>query len=185
MKFFNFIFFTMSFLILILLFFEYQKIQKSTVNAWTDNTQADCGVVLTGGPGRLREGFDLLVNKHIQKLIISGVHAQATIEDLFPLYSIYGDVNLDDIILERKSQTTFGNAQQSMTLIDALKCRDIILITSRLHMYRSLYVFEKSLSETVLIKSRAVIGSERDQSLVAILTETVKSLFYKLLTFLF
>ncbi|MCB0411288.1 MAG: YdcF family protein, partial [Bdellovibrionales bacterium] len=56
---------------------EAQHIEAVPVHSWIMDQRADCGLVLTGGPGRLREGFDLLVQKNIKKLIISGVHPDA------------------------------------------------------------------------------------------------------------
>jgi hypothetical protein len=46
--------------------------------------QADCGVVLTGSSGRIREAFEILAQKRIKKLIVSGVFKEAQLNEIFP-----------------------------------------------------------------------------------------------------
>lgn len=107
------------------------------------NTQrAECAVVLTGGPGRIREGITLLSHKQVQKLIISGVHQHSTLSDMFPEMLFYPEVRLDDVILERRSSSTAGNAQQSLLIVDALKCKSVILVTSDYHLFRAMKTFK-------------------------------------------
>lgn len=130
------------------------------MNSWNKSVSVDCGVVLTGGPGRLREAFVLLENYSIKKLIVSGVHPQSQLRDIFPLWAFYNRVNEANVILEKKSQTTFGNAQQSMALLEALQCRDFVLISSRLHMYRAARTFQAVLSEPIEMHLHPVISGK-------------------------
>ena len=82
---------------------EYRRVTFGKVNAWTDNHESDCGVVLTGSANRVREGLDLLNGGSIRKLIISGVHPAAQIHEIFPKIYFYGSLRLSDVILERRS----------------------------------------------------------------------------------
>lgn len=141
---------------------------------------ADCAIVLTGGPGRVREGFDLLARKLAQKLIVSGVHPQAELREIFPLWPFYGSVRPEDVALERRSRTTFGNAQQSLPLVEALHCRDAWLVTSRVHMYRALKTFRAEFPPTLRLYPRAVVSGSAEPSWGDIASETAKSLFYSL-----
>src|SRR5580692_7608735 len=102
---------------------EWSTIAKEPITAWTEDHKADCAVVLTGGPGRVREGFDLLAQGQVRKLIISGVHPKATLREIFPQWPFYGNLREEDVVLERRSATTYGNAQQSLPLVEALHCR--------------------------------------------------------------
>lgn len=159
---------------------EARAILRQPVSVWTEDlTQTvDCAVVLTGGPNRVREGIDLLSRKNIHKLIVSGVHPQARFQDIFPLWPYYGDLKESDVILERRSETTFGNAQQSLPLVEALRCSEIVLITSRVHMRRALKTFRAEFPEGFPIIPRAVPGLDEPPGKVEVAWETMKSLFY-------
>ncbi len=157
---------------------EVRMIMSQPVNSWTEDVSADCAVALTGGPQRVREGLDLLSRRAVQKLIISGVHAQATLRDIFPLMPYYGDLQEQDVILERRSQTTFGNAQQTFPLVEALHCRDLVLITSRIHMRRALSTFRAEFPIDFPIIVHAVPAITEPPAWDELAWESLKSLFY-------
>ncbi|MGZ3768873.1 MAG: YdcF family protein [Bdellovibrio sp.] len=159
---------------------EYQKVQSETVVSWQKTLTADCAVVLTGGPGRVREGFDLLANQKIKKLVISGVYSNARMREIMPVWSFYGNLSENDVVLDRRSETTFGNAQQSLPIVEALKCRDILLITSRLHMYRAYNTFRETYPENIYIRKYSIIGGRYESSILEKGFEALKSLFYSL-----
>ncbi len=159
-------------------FREYRIISNQPINSWTDDLNADCAVVLTGGSNRVREGLDLLSRGQVKKLIISGVYANAQLRDIFPLWSFYGDISEKDVVLDRRSTTTFGNAQQTLPIIEALSCRDVALVTSNFHMYRALQTFHASYPSGVQIYPFAVNPGRAESSFWEISTEVVKSLFY-------
>lgn len=172
--------FLASALLSLIYFREWKRVKNIEMTSWTQSVSADCGVVLTGGPGRVREGFALLENGSIKKLIISGVNSQSQLRDIFPLLSFYTHVNESDVLLEKKSQTTYGNAQQSLALIEALQCRDIVLITSKLHMYRSSKTFKATVPDSVDIRLFPVVSGSVNASFFEIAIEVLKSLFYSL-----
>ncbi|MGE0631808.1 MAG: YdcF family protein [Pseudobdellovibrionaceae bacterium] len=158
---------------------EYRKIAREPINSWTQVQTADCGIVLTGAAGRVREGFDLLSRKEIQKLIISGVHPEATLREIMPLWPFYGKLSEKDVILDRHSTTTFGNAVQAFPLVEALHCRDVVLITSQLHMYRSKKTFQAVFPSDFMIQTRSTVSGGRYRpSLWDMFVEISKSLFY-------
>ncbi|MCK5923686.1 MAG: YdcF family protein [Methylococcales bacterium] len=146
--------------------------------SWEERQEADCGVVLTGGPGRVREGFDALTRGEVQRLVISGVYEHAQLREIMPLWPFYGSLNEDQVVLDRRSGTTYGNAQQSLPLVEALRCRDILLITSKLHMYRALQTFQAVYPEELPIYPRAVIAGSLRPTWGEVINETTKSLFY-------
>jgi uncharacterized SAM-binding protein YcdF (DUF218 family) len=159
-------------------FWESRKVIGMGISSWSEDQRADCGVVLTGGPARIAEGFSLLAQDRVKKLIISGVHPKAKLHEIFPQISFYGDIDLEDVILEKRSKTTYGNAQQSAVLIDALQCKDMILVTSKLHIYRARRTFEAVLPKDFPIYSRALVYGKTKEASVETFTESVKSLFY-------
>ncbi|QDK37604.1 YdcF family protein [Bdellovibrio sp. NC01] len=159
---------------------EYQRVQSEPMISWTKSQTADCAVVLTGGAGRVREGFDLLANQNVKKLVISGVYANARLREIMPVWPYYGNLNENDVVLDRRSETTYGNAQQSLPIVEALKCRDILLVTSRIHMYRSYRTFRSSFPENIYIQKHPVIASRYEPSSWETGFEALKSLFYSL-----
>lgn len=165
-------------------YFDAKSVRRTPITSWTEDHRADCAVVLTGSGGRVREGIDLLAQKQINKLILAGVFSTSRFEDIFPLWPYYGGVNKKDVILERRSQTTYGNAQQALSLVEALRCRDIILITSSLHMYRAYRTFRSIFPEEIPIYQRSVLtGSSLKVSTSDYVFEILKTMFYSLWAF--
>jgi uncharacterized SAM-binding protein YcdF (DUF218 family) len=159
---------------------EWSLVADTPANSWSEDQTADCAIVLTGGSGRIREGFDMLAHRDVQKLIISGVHPKATLKEIFPLWPYYSSLNETDVVLERRSLTTYGNGQQSLPLVEALHCRGLILITSNLHMYRALKTFRAIFPSEMDIKGRAVVAGSLHPKVWDHMVETLKSLFYAL-----
>jgi uncharacterized SAM-binding protein YcdF (DUF218 family) len=157
---------------------ETEKLLLEPIESWEKDSQGDCALVLTGGAGRLKEGFDLLVRGQVQKLLVSGVNPQVNIRELFPQLLIFPQIQEKDIILEKRSETTFGNAQQSLPLVEALNCKTVLLVTSYLHMYRAKKTFRATFPREIAIVPYAVSGSHMPASRIEVLVEATKSLFY-------
>lgn len=155
-------------------------IEREPITAWTEDHKADCAVVLTGGPGRVREGFDLLSQGQVKKLIISGVHPRATMREIFPQWPFYGNLKEEDVVLERRSATTFGNAQQSLPLVEAMHCRSVVLVTSHLHMRRAFKTFRQVFPVEVLLLQRSVSSGFIPPRIWDLSLEALKSFFYSL-----
>ncbi len=138
----------------------------------------DCGVVLTGASGRLREAFEILAQKKIKKLVISGVYKETQLREIFPHLPFYPEVHSEDIFLEKISGSTYGNAVQSLAVVQSLHCQNIVLITSQLHMYRAYKLFRMIYPDSISITAYPVVHLARDNSFLEIVVETIKSLFY-------
>lgn len=165
--------------LLALLVLEYRQISATPVSSFTTDHQADCGVVLTGGPARIREGIDLLAKGSIRLLIISGVHPNVSFRDIFPQWPFHGSVDENSVILEKRSTTTFGNAQQTLALVEALRCRDLVLVTSQVHMHRAARTFRAAFPEGFPIQERATVSTNGGKlPLDEVLWEALKSVFY-------
>lgn len=158
---------------------EITKVTQQSVNAWTDEQTADCAAVLTGGPNRVQEGIHLLYQKNIKKLILTGVNPNSHLEEIFPNIIFYGKLEPQNIILEKTSKTTYGNALQTLALVEALQCRDLILVTSQLHMYRAYRTFRKQFPEQITIYPRATVGRQYHPHWSYVIDEAMKSLFYR------
>lgn len=158
---------------------QFELVQSEPITAWSVSSQGDCAVVLTGGAGRVREGFDLLSQRTIKKLIVSGVKPSSSLTEIFPLWVFYPELREEDIFLERRSETTFGNAQQSLPLVEALNCREVLLITSHLHMYRAYKTFRSIFPAHIeLIKVGLPTAHRYSLGFWETANEGLKSLFY-------
>lgn len=156
---------------------EVRLIRATPVSSWQNEVSADCAVVLTGGAGRIREGFDLLADRRVKKLIISGVYPETQLRDLLPSWTFHG-LREEDIVLEKRSETTWGNAQQSLPIVEALRCRDILLVTSRTHMSRAYRTFRAVFPPHIQIQTQAVVGNRWDPTVFEVGFEALKSFFY-------
>ena len=130
--------------------------------------------------GRIREAFEVLAQKKIQKLIIAGVYKETQLLEIFPHLPFYSEISENDITLEKKSENTYGNAVQSLALVKTLKCRDVLLITSQLHMFRAYRIFYQIYPHTIILKKMSV-PNRKDFPFSDYLLETIKSSFYKLI----
>lgn len=169
-------------LVLISLATEYYQIISEPESKLSDSMSgktviADCGVVLTGSAGRIREAFEVLEQKKIKKLIIAGVYKETSLNQIFPHLPFYTEISEDDVVLEKKSESTYGNAVQSLALVKALKCRNILLITSQLHMFRSQRIFRQVYPGSIEI-FKMTVSNRKDFHFFDQMLETFKSSFY-------
>lgn len=146
--------------------------------------QADCGVVLTGSAGRIREAFEVLAMGKINKLIISGVYKDTKLREIFPHLPYYPEIKSESIILEKISGSTYENAEQSLIWAQKLKCTDILLMTSELHMFRALRTFKAIFPEDIKIHTFAIANPAKEDRFYDEAVETFKSLFYSVLLFI-
>ena len=163
-----------------LILIHWREATETPVTSWTQDSTADCAIALTGGVGRIHEGISLLSRKLVKKLIVSGVYPEVQVQDLYPASLLMGDVNEADIILERRSQTTYGNAQQSLPLVEVLGCRDIVLVTSQLHMHRAFATFRHVFPEEMKIIKHSIPRSHAEDNWLETLIEALKIQFYSL-----
>jgi uncharacterized SAM-binding protein YcdF (DUF218 family) len=170
---------------------QYADILVSTPPA-PSHPKADCAVVLTGGAGRVREGITLLSHRSVNKVIISGVHRYATLQEMMPEVVFYPEIKLDDVILERRSATTAGNAQLSLPIVEALHCASILLVTHDYHMHRALKTFLQAFPAAVRIIPYPIVSGRLHRGAAlsfdprfwsAVFDEWYKYLFYSVTVF--
>jgi len=118
--------------------------QKKIIN---ENKKAI--VVLTGGPRRLEEGFQLLERKMGSALFISGVNPIVTKKDLKKILNT-NNSNKKNILFdccvyyEKKSKNTKSNSIEANEWLTKNDYNEIFLVTSSSHMPRSIYEFRKN-----------------------------------------
>lgn len=143
----------------------------------------DCAVVLTGGKGRIKLALDLIKENRIRHLVISGVHKGTQLNDLLAGSALSLNEAQDRVTLEKQSQTTFGNAQQSWPMLEALRCESFYLITSQVHMARALRTFESHRTASLAMWPLEVKPPDAESNLEARLLEMFKFMFYSIWAF--
>lgn len=109
---------------------------------------ADAIVVLTGGKGRLAYGLKLLSEGKGEKLFITGVEKNVTLNAL--LRSAQADSALplpnvprQSIVLDYRARNTIGNAAQAVHWLHEQHFHSILLVTTNYHLPRSLLEFRE------------------------------------------
>lgn len=171
-------------LIFILLFWREKEkvtgyITEPVISDYLPKTE--CGVVLTGASGRIREAFEVFAQKKFDHLIISGVYKDTQLHEIFPHLPFYPSIDPEKVILEKISGSTYGNAVQSLLVAETLKCKSVLLMTSDIHMYRAHRMFTAVFPESIQIKTYGITHTSREKQLVDVYFEAFKSLFYNIL----
>lgn len=156
----------------------YRSIELYPVQSWHALEGADCAIVLTGGRGRLRQGLQLLRRGQIRHLIISGVHVGTQIVDLISWQDELMNWGLNNLHLEHYSRTTYGNAQQSWPLAEALDCSSVYLMTSQVHMPRALKTFSANKPRSIALIPRSTPAPFMERDFSAKIWESIKDVFY-------
>lgn len=143
---------TASGLVLALLIFGF-AVFSATVMRETSvaDDNADGIIVLTGGDFRIPEGGRLLQAGRATRMLISGVNATTSRDDLIRLSGL--DVGRFDccVDLGYAAQDTVGNAEEARMWARSHELRRLIIVTSNYHMPRSLAEIELALPKSELI----------------------------------
>lgn len=99
---------------------------------------ADGIIVLTGGDFRILEGGRLLQQGRANRMLISGVNAKTSRDDLMKLSSLEPATFDCCVDVGYAAQDTLGNAEEARTWVNDRKLSRLFVVTSIYHMPRSL-----------------------------------------------
>lgn len=116
----------------------------------------DAAVVLTGAPGRIEHGLDVLKARKAQRLLVDGVDPSVTKADLARRNPGSRTLLACCVDLGTESVDTRSNSEEAGRWLEAHQYRSLRLITSDWHMRRSLYEFHRALPKTYKIVPDAV-----------------------------
>lgn len=101
--------------------------------------EADAIVALTGGSRqRLTTGMDLLAQGHGRRLLISGVNAKVTDEEIAKLLAGGDQLFKCCVDVGRQAEDTLGNAVETAAWVQRNGFETVIVVTDNYHMPRSL-----------------------------------------------
>jgi len=131
-------------------------------------SKADAIVVISGGQTttRAEEGIKLYQEGLAPKLILSG----AALDDgpsnaaAMRYQAIQNGVPQSDILIDEDSTNTYQNAINSKLLLESLKAKKIILVTSPYHQRRASLTFKKVLGPDYLILNHSSTDSRWSKS---------------------
>ena len=110
-------------------------------------------IVLTGASQRIEEGFRLFENNYGKVLFISGVNPIVTKYDIIKIVNPKNVLNKTSlfeccVFFEKKSYNTETNAIETNKWLKSKGYEKIILVTSAVHMPRSIFEFKKNTKYT-------------------------------------
>jgi uncharacterized SAM-binding protein YcdF (DUF218 family) len=114
----------------------------------------DAIVVLTGGPGRLDHGFELLAEGRAQKMFISGVDNGVTLAHLLrskDYRAFAGRFDTDRVTLGYKAHSTSGNAEETAAWVASEHIHSVMLVTGNYHIPRSIFELHRAAPDLVII----------------------------------
>ncbi len=124
------------------------------------NTRTDAVVVLTGGPGRVQRGVDVLVAGAAQRMLVSGVAARVTDAALAREVTAPPGLFARQVDLGFEAVDTRSNAAETSAWIVRHKYRSLRLVTAASHMRRARLELDGRLPKGVVIVPDGVPGEQ-------------------------
>jgi uncharacterized SAM-binding protein YcdF (DUF218 family) len=125
---------------------------------------ADGIIVLTGGDFRILEGAKVLQSGLADRLLISGVNAGTTKDDLMKLSGLTAAKFACCVDLGYAAQDTVGNAKEARGWATGRKASRLIVVTSSYHMPRSLAELALAMPNVELLPHAVVPRKFRDRA---------------------
>ncbi|MCL2102515.1 MAG: YdcF family protein [Syntrophorhabdaceae bacterium] len=123
---------------------------------------SDAIIVLSGGGGRIPEGYKLWKAGAAWDLYILGTGRSARLSQILPETDALPDWEYSRIRIERWSGNTLENAVSAKGIVEEQKYASIILVTSDYHVPRAYYIFRRVLSSDIDI-SVVRVNTERNK----------------------
>lgn len=129
----------------------------STLPRPAPDLRTDGIIVLTGGPGRLARGLQILDAGHADRLLISGVDPRVTAKAIARHYHVRSDL-MARVDLGRGAVDTRTNADEAAGWIADHDYRSIRLVTADWHMRRARLELARTLPPNIRILPDGVRG---------------------------
>ena len=117
----------------------------------TQDGATDAVVVLTGGPGRIDRGAELLMAGQARHMLISGVGPDVPARDLLSAEQLSDRLLACCVTLGRAARDTHENAIETAGWAASRKIASIRLVTADFHLPRSILEFEAGLPGVAIV----------------------------------
>jgi uncharacterized SAM-binding protein YcdF (DUF218 family) len=132
------------FSILLLLYLLGFILFSVTLGSPASTARTDAVVVITGGPGRIEHGVDVLAKGYAGRMLISGTDPSVTKPDLVRRLGKRSKKLVDCCVdLGSESVDTRSNAEEAKRWLDKHRYKSVRLVTSDWHMRRARYEFRR------------------------------------------
>lgn len=121
-----------------------------------DAKKTEAVVVITGGPGRIEHGMEVLRKHQAKRMLIAGADPAVTKDDL--VRRLGGQRNLMQCCVDLGSESvdTRSNAEEAQRWLDRRKYKSVRMVTNDYHMRRARFDFDKLLGDRYTIVYDAV-----------------------------
>lgn len=116
-----------------------------------DPENAEAIVALTGGAERLSAALELLDRGKGDRLLISGVHAETTRQELLEAVGQPAQRAACCVDLGRGAESTIGNASETASWAEEHGYKSLIVVTASYHMPRSLLELHATMPRVKLV----------------------------------
>jgi len=111
------------------------------------DARADAIAVLTGGPGRIEAGVQLLRDGAAPVLLVSGVGLRIGLEDIARIAGVAPESLAGRVILGRAAASTHGNAIEIAAFAEARGIRRILVVSADFHLPRALLELRRAMPQ--------------------------------------
>lgn len=137
-----------------------------TLSRPAQDERTDAVVVLTGGPGRIERGVEIMAAGRAKRMLIAGADPSVTRADLVRrLGAVAVDPFRCCVDLGAESVDTRSNAEEAARWLKRRNYRSLRLITNDWHMRRAHYEFRRHLGGGYTIVADAVPTQPRFRTL--------------------
>jgi uncharacterized SAM-binding protein YcdF (DUF218 family) len=121
-----------------------------------DDTRTQGVIVLTGGQGRVQRGLEVMASRHADRLLISGVDRDVTLNMLANTYHVPADLVACCIDIGHTASDTRSNAVEAAKWIKLKNYHSVRIVTNNWHMPRALLELEQAVPANVVMTPDAV-----------------------------
>lgn len=146
-----------------------------------DAERSDAVIVLTGGPGRIERGLDVVRAKEAKEMFVSGVARQVTAGEFAAEFGIDPPTMECCVTLGYAAVDTRSNAKEAAQWVEERRHRAVRLVTTDYHMRRALSEVRGTMPAEVTILPDAVRSNPALTTLFAEYNKHLASLAWRAL----
>ncbi len=121
-----------------------------------EGVKTDAVIVLTGGPGRIARGLDMVAGRQADKLLVSGVDPEVRPQEFAAEFGVSPRMMACCVTLGFAAVDTRSNAAETAKWVAQNEVRSLRLVTTDWHMRRAAGELDRTLPRSVTVVRDAV-----------------------------